>query len=170
MESEYRKIVELIRYGHEEELKNALVEFINQNKSSEEGIRIIRRLFLGLRLEPRMRVKKIFLTAVAETAIWDPEVLDTVFLIARDDPEPELRELAEKVALKVLETADKKVKKDVFIFLLKAIDRRLIYISPTDLVRIGGLDLAREIMNDERIGKNLKDLLQYGIEASSKSK
>jgi len=166
---DYKRLIELIRYGTEDELRNALVSFIERNRGSEEGMRTIRRIFLGLRLEPRLKIKKVFLMAVAETALWDPEILDTVFLIARDDPEPELRSLAEQVALRVLKNSDEKNKKEVFMFILRAIDRRLVYLSPIDLVKIVGESFVRKLLEEEAIPRNLRELIEFGLSEVEKS-
>lgn len=154
----------MIRYGSEEELEKTLIDFINKNKDSEESIRVIRRLFYGIRFEPRKRVKKAFLKAVAKTGIWDKDVLDVIFAIARDDPEPEVRDLAEKAAIEGLKTVDNKHKRDLFIFLLKAVDRRLIYLSPIDVIKTVGVDYARKILEDESLSVSLKELIIFALE------
>jgi len=161
---EYKRIIEMIRYGSEEELERALIDFINKNKDNEESMRAVRRLFYGVRFEPRRRVKKAFLRAIAKTGIWDEEILDTIFSIARDDPEPEVKELAEKAALEALKKVEDKHKRDAFIFLLKAIDRRLIYLSPIDLIKIVGVNYARKVLDDEALQANLKELINFALE------
>ncbi len=161
---EYKRLIELIRYGSEDELEKALIDFINKYwGKSEDSVRAIRRLFYGIRFEPRRRVKKAFLRAIAETGIWDKEILDAVFSIARDDPEPEVKELAEKAALEALKKVDNKNKKEALIFLLRAIDRRLIYLSPMDIIKVVGANYARELLNDESLSYNIKDLINFAL-------
>ena len=158
------RLMYLLQYGSENEIEQALVEFIRETKDSkdEDRLRLLRRFFLGLLTEPKAKIKILALKALAKVGLWDNEILETVYELAKNDSRIDVREAAEKALLELLSNVEDR--KSALKAVIKAIDKRKIRISPADVVEAVGIEVAKDLHDsDENLNPSEKDLLDFAI-------
>ncbi len=157
------RLMYLLQYGSDNEIEQALIEFIKEVKENrnEERLRILRRFFLGLLTEPKARIKILALRALAKVGLWDNEILETVYELAKNDSRIDVREAAEKALLELLSNVEDR--KSALRAVIKAIDKRKIRISPADVVEAVGIDVAKDLHDNEDLNPSEKDLLDFAI-------
>ncbi|MHA1616952.1 MAG: hypothetical protein ACTSX9_06595 [Candidatus Njordarchaeales archaeon] len=150
-----------LRYGDVESIREAIIRLMKQALAAEDDVekRKIRRIFIGLPYENRSKVKIAALQALKEVGYWDSEIFDSIFILTKNDPDYEIRKLAEETILEVLKKTNDK--KGSLLQVLKAIYNRETVISPLDAIKACGISVANELLEDENVPNNVKELIEF---------
>ncbi len=164
LEFRFLRLMNLLRYGSEEEITNELSAFIKDFWQNERGKRIIRRLCISAKVEPRSKIKRGVLKAFLSAPVWDDEIIDMIFFLSRNDPDVSVRELARKVILGIVNNLDEETRKKAVIRILRAINMGDIHINPMEIVRAMGVDNAVALIRNNEVPASIKELLEYALE------
>ena len=170
MSYESEDISKILRYSDAESIKQSIIRILRQSLESEDEIekRRIRRIYVPLPYEIRSKIKIAALQALKEIGYWDPEIFDSIFLLAKNDPDYEIRRLAEETIIAVLRKTNHK--KESLLQVLNAINKREILISPIDAVKASGIEAAEELLKDKNVSKDVKELIKFCLEAIKNEK
>lgn len=153
-----------LRYGDVKRIKESIKRVLLHSIETEDEIekRKARRIYVSLPYESRSKLKIAALQALKEVGYWDPEIFDSVFSLAKNDPDFEVKKLAEETILSVLEKT--KHKKESLMQVLRAINKREILISPVDAVKASGEETAKKLLEDETLSKDMRDLIKFCLD------
>jgi len=157
-----------IRYGDEDEAYEALCyvfeKILNEFEDDpSEGFKKIKAISLRLLETPRAKIKKAVFRALAKIGFYDKELFEKAYEILLRDPDFEVRKKVEESIIEILKRTQKK--KEALKDIIKAITEKGIRLSPVDVVKAVGIDVAKSLMNE--LENEEKNIIEFAIKESS---
>jgi len=153
-----------IRYGNENEAYEALCyvfeKILNEFENDpNEGFRRIKAISLRLLETPRGKIKKVVFKALAKMGFYDREIFEKAYEILLKDPDLEVRKKIEESIIEILRRTQRK--KEALKDVIKAIAEKGVRISPVDVVKAAGVDIAKSILGE--LKDEEKSIIEFAI-------